>query len=264
MTARLDAKFAKLKTESRKALITFTMAFDPNRDASVAMLKALPAAGADVVELGIPFSDPMADGPIIQAAGLRALESGGTLKGVLDIVREFRKTDAETPVILMGYFNPIFRYGCEKFVKDALDAGADGAIIVDLPLEERNELVSHCASGHNAGFALVPLLAPTSPDTRIASLMDGSKGFAYYIAVAGITGQKSADLSELSGKVASLKKQVKIPLAVGFGVNIQAANHVVHFTRTWNPAKEDQATDRAYRGSCRGPGWVPGPEQAAG
>lgn len=215
MTARLDAKFAALKAEGRKALITFTMAYDPSREASLAMLKALPEAGADVVELGIPFSDPMADGPIIQAAGLRALDAGGTLKGVLDIVREFRKTNSDTPVILMGYFNPIFRYGCESFVRDAVAAGADGAIIVDLPLEERGELQPFADA---AGFAFIPLIAPTTHDARLGTMMQGTRGFAYYIAVAGITGQKSADLSALGGRVAELKKHVTIPLAVGFGV----------------------------------------------
>ena len=215
MTKRLDARFAKLKAEKRAALITFTMAFDPDRDTSLAVLKSLADTGADVVELGVPFSDPMADGPTIQLAGNRALEAGATLKGVLDIVREFRKTNSDTPVILMGYFNPVFRYGAENFARDAVEAGADGAIIVDLPPEELQEL-QPAADKHE--FALIRLLAPTTPDDRLVTMMQGARGFAYYIAVAGITGQKSADLGALENRVAHLRRYVNIPLAVGFGV----------------------------------------------
>ncbi len=215
MTQRLDTRFTKLKEEGRAALITFIMAYDPNRDASQDVLNQLPKAGADVIELGIPFSDPMADGPIIAKAGQRALKAGATLAGVLDMVRKFRQTDADTPIILMGYFNPIFRYGAEQFVTDAVAAGADGAIIVDLPLEELGELQPH-ADAHS--FSLVRLLAPTTPDDRMEAILKGSRGFAYYIAVAGITGQLSADVDALEQRVGELKHIVNIPLAVGFGV----------------------------------------------
>lgn len=215
MTERLDARFAKLKKEGRAGLITFTMGYDPSREDSLEILKALPKAGADILELGIPFSDPMADGPIIQEAGERALQAGATLKGILSIVSEFRKTDKETPIILMGYYNPIFRYGPEQFVHDAVSAGADGAIIVDLPPEEIGEL-QPAATAYN--FALVRLIAPTTPDSRLSQIMRNARGFAYTVAVAGITGAGSANLDMLEARVKHLKKHVKLPLAVGFGV----------------------------------------------
>lgn len=215
MTQRLDARFAKLKSEDRAALVTFTMAFDPDRATAQELLNALPAAGADVIELGIPFSDPVADGPIIQEAGLRALKSGATLKGVLEMVSEFRKTDADTPIILMGYYNPIFHYGRDAFAADAVKAGVDGLIIVDLPPEELGEL-QPAADKHE--LALVRLVAPTTGDARLEMMLQGARGFAYYIAVAGITGQRSADLDALETRVSHLKTIAKLPLAVGFGV----------------------------------------------
>lgn len=215
MTKRLNARFDRLKTEKRSALITFTMAYDPNRDASLDLLQQLPAAGADVIELGIPFSDPMADGPIIAEAGERALEAGATLKGVLDMVRRFREKDGNTPIILMGYYNPVFRYGGERFVADAIAAGADGAILVDLPMEEIGELQPFADA---LEFSLIRLVAPTTPDDRVTALMQGSRGFVYYIAVAGITGQLSADVDALEQRVGELKQHVGLPLAVGFGV----------------------------------------------
>lgn len=215
MTQRLDARFTKLKDEGRAGLVTFTMAFDPNRTVAQTLLNALPQAGADIIELGIPFSDPVADGPTIQQAGLRALEAGATLAGVLDMVRDFRKTDMQTPVILMGYYNPVFRYGTEKFVADAVAAGVDGCILVDLPPEELNEIQPH-ADRHS--FAVIRLVAPTTGDARLQSMLQGARGFAYYIAVAGITGQLSADLDVLEKRVQHLRSLASLPLAVGFGV----------------------------------------------
>lgn len=215
MTQRLDARFAQLKREKRAALVTFSMAFDPDRKTAQELLNGLPAAGADVIELGIPFSDPMADGPIIQAAGLRALRAGATLAGVLEMVRDFRQTDSATPIILMGYYNPIFSYGNERFAQDAVDAGVDGVIIVDLPPEELGELQP---AADKTGLALVRLVAPTTGDERLRMMMQNAKGFAYYIAVAGITGQRSADLDGLEQRVNHLKTLVSLPLAVGFGV----------------------------------------------
>ena len=215
MTQRLDTRFAKLKAEGRAALVTFTMAFDPDRATAQTLLNALPQAGADVIELGIPFSDPMADGPIIQEAGLRALKAGASLKGVLEMVAAFRKTNADTPVILMGYYNPIFHYGGEAFAADAAKAGVDGVILVDLPPEELGEL-QPAADKH--GLALVRLIAPTTGDARLAMMLQGARGFAYYIAVAGITGQLSADLDVLEQRVRHLKSLTDLPLAVGFGV----------------------------------------------
>lgn len=215
MTQRLDNRFAKLKAEGRAGLVTFTMAYDPDRDTAQRVLNALPAAGADIIELGIPFSDPVADGPTIQLAGQRALESGATLNGVLDMVRTFRQSDSETPIILMGYYNPVFRYGTERFVKDAVEAGVDGTILVDLPPEEVAEIQPH-ADAH--GFAVIRLVAPTTGDARLASMLQGARGFAYYIAVAGITGAGSADLAVLEQRVKHLKSQTSLPLAVGFGV----------------------------------------------
>lgn len=219
MTARLDQRIAAVKAENRAALITFTMAFDPDRDTSLAILQSLPQAGADIIEVGIPFSDPMADGPIIQEAGLRALKSGATVKGVLDIVKDFRKHNADTPIILMGYYNPVFHYGVEAFVKDAVATGADGMIIVDLPAEEMAE-VQPAATAHN--FPLIRLIAPTTPDERLPHVLNGARGFAYYIAVAGITGVHSADLATLETRITHLKQKTPLPLAVGFGVKTPA------------------------------------------
>lgn len=213
--SRIESRFSALKAEGRAALVTFTMAFDPDRATAQAMLNALPAAGADVIELGIPFSDPMADGPIIQEAGLRALHAGATLKGVLEMVAEFRQVDKATPIILMGYYNPILHYGGERFAQDAVKAGVDGIILVDLPTEELDELEP---AANKAGLALIRLVAPTTGDERLHMMMQRAQGFAYYIAVAGVTGQRSADLDALEKRVTHLKRLVPLPLAVGFGV----------------------------------------------
>ncbi|MCH2547246.1 MAG: tryptophan synthase subunit alpha, partial [Alphaproteobacteria bacterium] len=215
MTQRLDKRFADLKTQGRAALVTFNMAYDPNLETCTAFLHALPDAGADIIELGIPFSDPVADGPIIQEAGLRALRAGASLQGVLNMVKDFRKNNADTPIILMGYYNPIFHYGCERFAANAVESGVDGVIIVDLPLEEIGEL-QYAADEHS--LALIRLVAPTTGDERFKTMLNGARGFAYYIAVAGITGQNSANINDLRQRVEHFHSLANLPLAVGFGV----------------------------------------------
>jgi tryptophan synthase alpha chain len=215
MKTRIEHTFAKLKTEKRAALIPFIMGGDPNLATSKALLAALPAAGADLIEIGIPFSDPMADGPTIQAAGLRALAAGATLAGVLQLVREFRAANADTPIILMGYYNPIYRYGVSRFCDDALAAGVDGLIIVDLPPEEDNEMRGDL---DRTGLKLIRLLAPTSDDARLPKLVASASGFVYYISVAGITGAKSASAADLQEPVARIRRHTSLPLAIGFGI----------------------------------------------
>lgn len=219
MSRRIDAAFAKAKSEGRSLFIPFIMAGDPNREASQALLDALPQAGADIIELGMPFSDPMADGPVIQAAGLRALEAGASVKTTLAMVEAFRTQHAETPMILMGYYNPIYVYGPERFAQDAAKAGVDGLIIVDLPPEEEEELLPYLKQ-HNV--ALVRLLAPTSLGERLQKLTDTTTGYIYYISVTGVTGAKSADESILTEQVASIRRTTGLPIAVGFGVKTRA------------------------------------------
>ena len=215
MSARIENTFAKTRAEKRAALITFIMGYDSDAKISAAVLDALPVAGADIVEIGMPFSDPMADGPVIQAAGLRALKSGATVAGILELVHDFRKKHAETPIILMGYFNPIYRYGCEQFCKDAVNAGADGMILVDLPPEEEQEIRPYLDA---TGLKLIRLIAPTSGDDRLPILANSASGFVYYISVTGITGAKTADAQELKAKVDHLREFTALPVAAGFGI----------------------------------------------
>ena len=219
MTKRIEKTFEKLRAQNRAALIPFIMGYDPDAATTSAILNALPAAGADLIEIGIPFSDPMADGPVIQVAGLRALAAGATLVGILELVKQFRKTHAETPIILMGYFNPIYRYGNEKFCKDAVTAGVDGVIIVDLPPEEEQEITPYMES---SGLKLIRLIAPTSGDTRVKLLSDSASGFVYYISITGITGAKAAVADVLKSKVDHLRKFTKLPIAIGFGIKTAA------------------------------------------
>lgn len=219
MTHRIDAAFAKAKTEGRSLFIPFIMAGDPNRETSQALLDALPAAGADIIELGMPFSDPMADGPVIQAAGLRALDAGANVKCTLAMAGQFRAKHPETPLILMGYYNPIFIYGPERFAQDAAKAGIDGLIIVDLPPEEEDELLPYLKQH---AIALVRLLAPTSLGERLKKLTDTATGYLYYISVTGITGAKAADETVLAQQVAAIRKVTDLPIAVGFGVKTRA------------------------------------------
>ncbi|MDX1975130.1 MAG: tryptophan synthase subunit alpha [Rickettsiales bacterium] len=212
---RIQNKFAALRSEKRAALIPFIMGYDPDLATSKALLEALPKAGADLIEIGIPFSDPMADGPVIQAAGLRALKAGATLKKILALVADFRTNNQETPIILMGYYNPIYRYGVNQFCKDASDAGVDGVIIVDVPPEEELE-VKPCLEG--SGLSLIRLIAPTSDDARLSRLMDSATGFVYYISITGITGAATANADELTEKLARIRQKTNLPVAVGFGI----------------------------------------------
>jgi tryptophan synthase alpha chain len=212
---RIDRRFAALKAEGRAALVTFLMAGDPDAKTSLAIVKALPAAGADVIELGMPFTDPMADGPAIQAAGLRALTAGQTLVKTLGLVREFRKADDATPIVLMGYYNPIYIYGVDRFLVDAKSAGVDGLIIVDLPPEEDEEL---CLPALRAGLNFVRLATPTTDDKRLPAVLSNTSGFVYYVSITGITGAAAADPGKVSAAVARIKRHTSLPVAVGFGV----------------------------------------------
>ena len=213
--ARLDARFAALKAEGRAGLVTFLTAGDPDQAASQAMLDGLPAAGADVIELGMPFTDPMADGPAIQAASLRALKAGQTVPRTLDMVRAFRRTDDETPIVLMGYFNPIHSYGRDRFLADAIEAGVDGLIIVDLPPEEDSEL---CLPALKAGLAFIRLATPTTDEARLPVVLANTSGFVYYVSIAGVTGTAAPDPARVSAAVQRIKAHTPLPVAVGFGV----------------------------------------------
>ncbi len=215
MTTRIDRRFADLQKEGRAALVTFTMAGDPDYDASLSIAKALPAAGADVIELGMPFTDPMADGPAIQAAGVRALNGGQDMIRTLALVREFRSSDNTTPIVLMGYYNPIYIYGVSRFLSDALAAGIDGLIVVDLPPEEDQEL---CLPALEAGLNFVRLATPTTDDKRLPAVLMNTSGFVYYVSITGITGAAAPDHSKVAEAVARIKRHTKLPVAVGFGV----------------------------------------------
>lgn len=215
MTTRIDTRFAELKNAGRSAFVTFVMAGDPDPATSLEIIKALPKSGADVIELGMPFTDPMADGPSIQAAGLRALKVGMTLKKTLDLVRDFRKDDNTTPIVLMGYYNPIYIYGVDRFLVDAKAAGIDGLIIVDLPPEEDDEL---CLPAMQAGLNFIRLATPTTDDKRLPAVLANTSGFVYYVAITGITGAAAADATAVRGAVARIKRHTKLPVCVGFGI----------------------------------------------
>ena len=215
MSTRIDAKFAALKQEGRAALVTFITAGDPDYATSLKIVQGLPKAGADVIELGMPFTDPMADGPAIQAGGLRALKAGQTMKKNLQLVRDFRKTDKTTPIVLMGYYNPIYVYGVDKFLVDIKKAGVDGLIVVDLPPEEDDEL---CIPAMAAGINFIRLTTPTTDDKRAPAVFKHTSGFVYYVSVLGITGTKAPDLKSVKANVQRLKKHTDLPICVGFGV----------------------------------------------
>ena len=215
MTTRIDARFAELKKQRRSAFVTYVMAGDPDPATSLAVVKALPKAGADIIELGIPFTDPMADGPSIQASGLRALKAGMTLKKTLELVRGFRKDDNTTPLVLMGYYNPIYIYGVDKFLAEAKSAGVDGLIIVDLPPEEDAEL---CLPAIKAGLNFIRLATPTTDDKRLPAVLANTSGFVYYVAIAGITGAASADAKVVGEAVSRIKRHTNLPVCVGFGI----------------------------------------------
>ena len=220
MSTRIDARFAELKKQGRSAFITFLMAGDPDPVTSLDIIKALPKAGADIIEIGMPFTDPMADGPAVQAAGLRALKAGMTLKKTLAMVRAFREHDNATPLVLMGYYNPIYIYGVDKFLVDAKSAGVDGLIIVDLPPEEDSEL---CLPAMKAGLNFIRLATPTTDDKRLPAVLANTSGFVYYVSITGITGSASADTAQVGAAVARIKRHTQLPVCVGFGIRTPEA-----------------------------------------
>jgi tryptophan synthase alpha chain len=215
MTTRIDRRFAALKREGRAALVTFVTAGDPDYATSLAIVKAVPRAGADVIELGMPFTDPMADGPAVQASSLRALKGGQTLRKTLELVRAFRADDGDTPIVLMGYYNPIYIYGVDRFLTDALSAGVDGLIVVDLPAEEDHEL---CVPALKAGLNFIRLATPTTDDKRLPAVLANTSGFVYYVSITGITGAATPEFGRVAQAVARIKRHTDLPIAVGFGV----------------------------------------------
>jgi tryptophan synthase alpha chain len=224
MTTRIDTRFAELKREGRAAFVTFLMAGDPDLATSLDIIKALPAAGADIVEIGMPFTDPMADGPAIQASGLRALKAGTTLKKTLALVRDFRSGDDTTPIILMGYYNPIYIYGVDKFLADAKAAGVDGLILVDMPAEEDDEL---CIPALKAGLNFIRLATPTTDDKRLPAVLANTSGFVYYVSITGITGSAAADITAVTEAVARIKHHTRLPVCVGFGIRTPEAARAI-------------------------------------
>jgi tryptophan synthase alpha chain len=249
MTTRIDARFAQLKKEGRSAFVTFLMAGDPDPKTSLDIVKAMPKAGADIIEIGMPFTDPMADGPSIQAAGLRALKAGMTLKKTLEMVRDFRKEDNATPLVLMGYYNPIYIYGVDAFLTDAKSAGVDGLIIVDLPPEEDTEL---CLPALKAGLNFIRLATPTTDDKRLPAVLANTSGFVYYVAITGITGSAAADSSAVGEAVARIKRHTELPVCVGFGIRTPDAARAM--ATCANGAVVGTALVDALRGSLDGDG----------
>jgi tryptophan synthase alpha chain len=220
MTARMDKRFADLAAQGRPALVTYFMGGDPDFETSLAIMKALPSAGSDIIELGMPFSDPMADGPAIQLAGQRALKSGQTLAKTLEIARHFRADDQQTPIVMMGYYNPIYIYGVERFLDDALEAGIDGLIVVDLPPEMDDEL---CIPALKKDINFIRLATPTTDDKRLPKVLENTSGFVYYVSMNGITGSALPDPSVVGGAVQRIKGHTTLPVCVGFGV--KTADH---------------------------------------
>jgi len=214
-SGRIARRFADLRAAERAGLVAFVTAGDPDAATSLAILQGLPKAGADLIEIGMPFSDPMADGPAIQASSLRALHAGMTLKKTLDLVRQFRAGDAGTPIVLMGYYNPIYQYGVDRFLADFKAAGADGLIVVDLPPEEDEEL---CVPALKAGVNFIRLATPTTDDKRLPAVLRNTSGFVYYVSILGITGTRSAADAEIKKAVERLKRHTELPVAVGFGI----------------------------------------------
>ncbi|MFU1477743.1 tryptophan synthase subunit alpha [Roseovarius sp. C7] len=212
---RIDAKFAELKAEGKKAFVAYVMAGDPDYDRSLELVKGLPGAGVDIIELGLPFTDPMADGPTIQLAGQRALEGGMTLDRTLDLAREFRKDDDTTPIVMMGYYNPIYNRGVHRFLVDAKEAGIDGLIIVDLPPEEDDEL---CIPAQKAGLNFIRLATPTTDDKRLPKVLENTSGFVYYVSITGITGAAVPQASDVAPEVARIKAATDLPVIIGFGI----------------------------------------------
>ncbi|MEM6658195.1 MAG: tryptophan synthase subunit alpha [Pseudomonadota bacterium] len=221
---RIDAKFAALKAENKKAFVAYIMAGDPDYETSLEVVKGLPGAGVDVIELGLPFTDPMADGPTIQAAGQRALDGGMTLQRTLDLARAFRETDDKTPIVLMGYYNPIYSRGVDRFLKDAKAAGIDGLIVVDLPPEEDDEL---CLPAQTAGLNFIRLATPTTDDKRLPRVLQNTSGFVYYVSITGITGAAEAKAANVGPEVARIKSKTDLPVIVGFGINTPEKSHAI-------------------------------------
>ncbi len=215
MATRIDKRFAELRRDGRAGLVTFVTAGDPDYAASLEILKGLPEAGADVIELGMPFSDPMADGPAIQASSQRALAAGQTMRKTVDMVRAFRQTDKATPIVLMGYYNPIYVYPVDRFIADAIQAGVDGLIVVDVPPEADEEL---CLPALAMGLNFIRLAAPTTDEARLSAVLANTSGFVYYVSIAGITGTKAPDMADVKAHVSRIKARTKLPVAVGFGV----------------------------------------------
>jgi tryptophan synthase alpha chain len=212
---RIDDTFARLRRDGKKAFVAYIMAGDPDRDTSLALMQGLPGAGVDIIELGLPFTDPMADGPTIQLAGQRALEGGQTLQKTLDMVRAFRTGDPATPIVLMGYYNPIYARGVDRFLAEATQAGIDGLIIVDLPPEEDDEL---CLPAQRAGLNFIRLATPTTDDKRLPKVLQNTSGFVYYVSITGITGAAAAQTAEVAPEVARIKASTSLPVIVGFGI----------------------------------------------
>jgi tryptophan synthase alpha chain len=212
---RIDAKFAALRAAGKKAFVAYIMGGDPDAETSLAVMKGLPEAGVDVIELGMPFTDPMADGPTIQLAGQRALEAGMTMDKVLAMVTEFRKADQTTPIVLMGYYNPIYSRGVDRFLAEAKAAGIDGLIVVDLPPEEDDEL---CIPAQAAGINFIRLATPTTDDKRLPKVLQNTSGFVYYVSITGITGAAAAEAADVGPEVARIKAKTDLPIIVGFGI----------------------------------------------
>ena len=254
MTTRIDSRFEQLKEEGRAALVTFLTAGDPDQETSLAILRALPVAGADIIEVGMPFTDPMADGPAIQLSSQRALRSGQTMRRTLEMVRLLRKDDPDVPIVLMGYYNPIYIYGVDRFLADAKDAGVDGLIVVDLPPEEDAEL---CLPALARGLNFIRLATPTTDDRRLPAVLANTSGFVYYVSITGITGTAKSDPVRTAEAVARIKRHCRLPVAVGFGVRTadqaakiaRAADGVVVGSALVSALKDsldskDQATSR--------------------
>ena len=253
MTTRIDARFAHLRAEQRAALVTFVMAGDPDLAVSLEILRALPKAGADVIEVGMPFTDPMADGPAIQASGLRALKAGTTLRKTLAMVREFRAGDPTTPIVLMGYYNPIYVYGVPSFLADAKTAGIDGLIVVDLPPEEDDEL---CLPALAAGLNFIRLATPTTDDKRLPAVLANTSGFVYYVSITGVTGAAAPKPGAVGVAVERIQRHTPLPVAVGFGVRDAASAAAI--AGCADGVVVGSALVEAVRGSLRDGGGGPG------
>ena len=256
MVSRIDRRFQRLTAERRSALVTYIMAGDPDPRTSLDILRALPAAGADVIEFGMPFTDPMADGPAVQAAGQRALKAGQTLRATLEMVASFRARDPDTPLVLMGYFNPIYVYGVGPFLRDALTAGVDGLIVVDCPPEEDDEL---CEPALKAGLAFIRLATPTTDDVRLPAVLANASGFVYYVSITGVTGAATPDPEAVGRAVARIKRHTTLPVAVGFGVKDASSAAVMAATADGVAVGSAivEAVRRSLTGGAAGPATVP-------